>query len=443
MRILYVVHDFVPETMAGTEVATYKLARDLQTRYGYEVHIFCRGWDGRCTPYRERHEQLDGLHVRRIDFGNGDHPNHWRRHDAQIERAFQRALDEIKPDLVHIQHLLYLSTDLVALAKARGVPVVVSLHDFWFRCPAGTLLDHNEQICRRDPGVGCLSCVWPERPSRRRALLPWRQLNPLLIEAQRQGWPLPGTAGAILPELASWAEEFRAALLAADVLHSPSAFLKEQLVQFGIPQDRVVVVPNGFQYEPARLRPRQPGARLRLGLIGMHRLKGLHLLIDAFRELSQDAAELHVYGQPADPRYVAEQQRRAAGYNIHFEGAYRQEQVYDIFSRLDALVVPSIWYENCPIVIREAFATGTPVVAADLGGMAEAVRDGVDGLLFTAGDAASLRDRLRWLIEQPAALPAMRAAIVPPPTIEQATDALLALYRRCWQQAAADLVEMR
>lgn len=437
MRILQVVHDFVPETMAGTEVATYKLACDLRARYGYDVHVFCRGWDPHCPPYRERDEQLDGLHVRRIDFGTGDHPSHWRRHDQQIEQAFRRAVEQIEPDLVHIQHLIYLSTDLVAIAKSYGVPVVVSLHDFWFRCPAGTLLDHHEHVCGRAPGAECLSCLWPDRHGRRRKLIPWQQLNPLLLRARRWGLPLPGESGPIVASLERWADEFRAVLMLADGLHSPSVFLKDQLVAFGIPEQHVVVVPNGFSYDPARLRPKQPGTRLRLGLIGMHRLKGLHLLIDALRALPQAAAELHVYGQVADPRYAAEQQRRAAGYNIHFEGAYRQEQVYEIFSAIDVLVVPSIWYENCPIVIREAFATGTPVVAADIGGMAEAVRDGVDGLLFTAGDADSLRERLAWLIAHPAALPAMRAAITPPPTIEHATDALLALYERCWQRNAA------
>jgi glycosyltransferase involved in cell wall biosynthesis len=429
MRILQVIHDFVPETMAGAEINTHKLAVDLHARYGYEVHVFCRGWDLHCAPYRERDETLDGLHVRRVDFGEGGLPNRWRRHDEQLDAAFKRTLERVQPDLVHIQHFIYLSTNIVAIAKAYGVPVVVSLRNFWFRCPWGTLLYHDDSLCQRSPGVDCLSCLWPDRLGRRRKLIPWRQLNPALIRTYQQlGEPLPGATAQILPSLASWEDEFRAALLQADWLHSPSEFLKAQLVDFGIPAERIAVVTNGFRYDPAQVQPKSSAARLRLGMIGVHRLKGLHLLIEAMRGLPPEAAELRVYGQVSDPRYVEEQQRRAAGLPIEFCGAYRQDQLYDVFQSIDVLVVPSIWYENCPTVIREAHATGTPVLAADIGGMAEAVRDGVDGLLFRAGDAESLHAKLAWLCAHREVVPQLAQQIPPPLTVQQCTDQIVALY---------------
>lgn len=431
MRILQVIHDFVPETMAGAEINTHKLAVDLATRYGHEVHVFCRGWNLECEPYRERDEQLDGLQVRRVDFGRGVQPNRWRRHDERLDAAFRRTLERVQPDLVHIQHFIYLSTNIVAIAKAYGVPVVVSLRNFWFRCPWGTLLYHDDSLCTRTPGVDCLSCLWPDRLGRRRKLIPWQQLNPILIGAYQrfaQHAPLPPQAAEMLPSLASWEDEFRAALMQADWLHSPSEFLKTQLVDFGIPAERVAVVTNGFRYEAAQVRPKERARRLRLGMIGMHRLKGLHLLIEALHGLPLDQIELRVYGQVADPRYAAEQQRRAAGLPVEFCGTYRQDQIYDVFAAIDVLVVPSIWYENCPTVIREAHATGTPVLAADIGGMAEAVRDGVDGLLFAAGDADSLRAKLAWLCEHRDALPEMAQQIRPPLTVQQCTDAIVALY---------------
>jgi glycosyltransferase involved in cell wall biosynthesis len=439
VRILQVIHDFVPETLAGAEINTHKLAVDLHRRYGYEVHVFCRGWDLSCAPYRERDEILDGLQVRRVDFGAGGLPNRWRRHDDQLDAAFRRTLERVQPDLVHIQHLIYLSTNIVAIAREYGLPVLLSLRNFWFRCAWGTLLDHDDRLCGRDPGVGCLSCLWPDRQQRRRKVIPWRQLNPALIAAHEllgERAPLPQPVRPMLRSLATWEDEFRAALLSASHLHSPSQFLKQKLIEFGVPDEHVSVVSNGFRYDPARVRPKQPGRRLRFGMIGMHRLKGLHLLIEAFRELPQHAAELRVYGQVADPRYAAEQQRRAQGYNIRFCGIYAQEALYDVFSEIDVLVVPSIWYENCPTVIREAFATGTPVLASDIGGMAEAVEDGVNGLLFAAGDPVDLRRKLDWLIQHREALPAMARAIRPPLTVEQCTDGIVALYDQM-QEASA------
>jgi glycosyltransferase involved in cell wall biosynthesis/GT2 family glycosyltransferase len=431
MRILQVAHDFVPETMAGTEINTHKLAVDLRVRYGYELHVFCRGWDLQCEPYRERDEVLDGLQVRRVDFGRGAAGNRWQRHDPRLETAFRQTLERVRPDLVHIQHFLYLSTGIVAIAKSYGLPVVVSLRNLWFRCPQGTLLYYDDTLCDRQSGVGCLSCLWPDQLGRRRKIIPWRQLNPLMIEAyQRLGQYalLPQTVSRILPSLDAWADDFRATLLDADRLHSPSHFLKQKLIEFGLPPEHVIVIPNGIDSHPERQLPKQPGPKLRFGVIGAHRLKGLHLAIEAFRRLPPDAGELRVYGQVADRRYLAAQERRASGRNITFCGTYRQDQVYEVFSTLDVLIVPSIWYENSPTVIREAFATGTPVVAANIGGMAEAVRDGVDGLLFAAGDVESLHSKLQWLIAHPESVPAMAQQINRQPTAQECTDAMVELY---------------
>jgi glycosyltransferase involved in cell wall biosynthesis len=433
VRILQVVHDFVPETMAGTEINTHKLALDLHARYGHEVHVFCRGWDLACEPYRERDEWVGPLRVRRVDFGAGGPRNRWRRHDESLEAALRHMIEAVRPQLVHVQHFIYLSTAVVAIAKEYGVPVVSSLRNFWFRCPLGTLLYHDDSPCQRSPGTGCLSCLWPDQAGRRRKLIPWRQLNPLLIEAyERFGEhaPLPPQAADILSSLTTWGEEFRAALLSADRLHSPSRFLKGQLIGFGVPAERVAVVVNGADYDPARVRAKRRGARLRVGMMGMHRIKGLHVLIEAFRGLPGDAAELRIYGQVPDQQYVAAQRRRAEGCNVTFSGTFDREQLYEVFAELDVLVVPSIWYENCPTVIGEAFATGTPVIASDIGGMAEAVRDGVNGLLFRAGDAASLRERLERLIAAPDLVATLAANIVPPLTVQQCTDGIVDVYEQ-------------
>src|SRR4029450_6516116 len=123
MRILQVVHDFVPETLAGTEVNTHKLSIDLQARYGHEVHVFCRGWNLQCEPYRERDEVLDGLHVRRVDFGRNGTINRWRRHDARVDAALRAMIEQVRPQLIHVQHFIYLTTDIIAVAKEYGVPV--------------------------------------------------------------------------------------------------------------------------------------------------------------------------------------------------------------------------------------------------------------------------------------------------------------------------------
>jgi glycosyltransferase involved in cell wall biosynthesis len=95
--------------------------------------------------------------------------------------------------------------------------------------------------------------------------------------------------------------------------------------------------------------------------------------------------------------------RAAAGDDprIAFAGPYGEEQASDVFAGMDALVVPSTWYENTPFVVLEAFAAGVPVLASDLGGLTEIVQDGVDGLLFRAGDAPSLQSAIERLCGEP------------------------------------------
>lgn len=443
-RVLQVVHDFVPETIAGAEVNTYKLATDLHSRHGYEVHVFCRGCDFECEQYRVRDEMLDGLHVRRVDFGRDGPRNRWRRHDPRVTSAFRRTLAEVRPAVVHFQHFMYLSTDLAAIAKEYGAAVVISLRNFWFRCPVGSLAYHDGSLCDRTVGLDCLPCLWPARDGRKRKVLPWKQLDPLISAGYRATGgrlTLVGTLAEMLPSLTTWESEFRAALLAADAIHSPSEFLKSKLVEFGVPTERVSVVPNGFVFDPSRTIAKRPAEKLRLTMIGTHPLKGLHVLVDAFSRLPQDRVALSVYGQVADAKYFEDQRRRATGLSVEFRGVYSQDQLYDVFADTDVLVVPSVWYENCPTVIREAFATGTPVVAADVGGMAEAIRDGTDGLLFHVGDADSLHRALNWLVDRPDEVTRLAAGITLPLTQQQCTDGIRAIYEIARRRGRADVRE--
>jgi GT2 family glycosyltransferase len=101
-----------------------------------------------------------------------------------------------------------------------------------------------------------------------------------------------------------------------------------------------------------------------------------------------------------------------------------------VLADLDVVVVPSIWIENAPFIIREAFAARVPVVASNLGGMAEMVRDGADGLLFPAGDASALAAALRRLLDEPQLLPALRAGIRRPMSIEEDAASLREIYVR-------------
>ena len=132
-------------------------------------------------------------------------------------------------------------------------------------------------------------------------------------------------------------------------------------------------------------------------------MKGVHLLVEAFQALPQ--AELRIYGgEAAYAPYPDEKRFRSQLANsarIRCMGRYEQHELGRILAEVDVVVVPSIWYENAPLVIREAFLAHTPVITADFGGMREWVADGVNGLLFEPRNIDDLRQKMMRFITEP------------------------------------------
>jgi glycosyltransferase involved in cell wall biosynthesis len=181
--------------------------------------------------------------------------------------------------------------------------------------------------------------------------------------------------------------------------------------------------------------PRRPpdAVQLRLAYIGqISPHKGVHVLIDAVRQCPQPAIELVIHGDlTRDEPYAERLRKRATGdRRIHFAGPIARQDLNGLFQRVDVLVVPSIWYENSPMVIHEARSAGLPVIASGMGGMLELVRDEVDGLLAEPGSAESLARQLRRLIGDGSLLDRLREGVRRPTTIEEETKALIDVYKQ-------------
>jgi glycosyltransferase involved in cell wall biosynthesis len=191
-------------------------------------------------------------------------------------------------------------------------------------------------------------------------------------------------------------------LSAMDLFIAPSRFLCDEMVAFGVDASRVVVSDYGFPACGARARSRPlTGGRLRLAFLGnLQPHKGLHVLVEAFRLQPSDSLSLEVWGSPEHaPAYVRELRRRDP--RVVFRGEFGPQERGRVLDEIDILVFPSIWYENSPLTIHEAFQAGIPVVASDLGGMAELVIPLRNGLTFRAGDATDLARQLGRLESEP------------------------------------------
>jgi glycosyltransferase involved in cell wall biosynthesis/GT2 family glycosyltransferase len=418
MKVLHAIHDFLPRHRAGSELYLFHLAREQARRH--EVQVLCAEYD----PTRE-HASLcarehEGLPVLEIvnNWTFGSFAESYR--SPAIDAALGRALDLSGADVLHVHNLLNLSFALPALARARGMATVATLHDYTLVCPSG-----GQRVHRAERHT-CLD-IDVERCARCFAQSPfYAQMAP----TQRRARPAP-VAPLEGAQVAERLADMRRATEAVDLFVAPSRALASDMQRFGLPPERVRVSDYGFAPLGAAPRTaRPPGAPLRIGFVGTlvwH--KGAHVLIQAARLLPPGAFELRLFGDTATfPDYVRDLRAAARGLPVAFEGGFAPAAAAEAYARMDVLVVPSLWPENSPLVIHEAFQAGLPVVAARTGGIPELLSDGVNGLLYAPSSASELAGALRTLIDEPARLARLAAARPAVKTIGQDAGEWEAVY---------------
>jgi glycosyltransferase involved in cell wall biosynthesis len=441
VRILHAIHDFLPRHQAGSEIYAFELARAQQA--AHDVTVLCADFD----PSRPHGSVVwrvhDGVPVAEV-------VNNWVC--ASFEDTYRpplvadrvaHVLRAIQPDVVHVHSLFNLSFDLPSMARARGAKVVATLHDYTLVCPSGGQRIHraDRHVCRTIDTDRCARCfresIFYTHMSVGRVVAATNRPGPLMTAARavRKWFPaLSGDvarAAARLPLMPVSRADVDARLAAArrvfddvDLFVAPSRSMAEEYQALGLPAARVRVSDYGFRGLAAPMAPSAPltsPAPLRIGFVGTlvwH--KGVHVLIDAVRGLPADAYELVIYGNPdVFPDYAAELRAQAAGLPVRFAGAVPRDRIADAYAGLDLLVVPSLWLENSPLVIHEAFMAGVPVVAARIGGIPDLVHDGRNGLLYDPEREPSLRALLADLIANPSRLRELAAAAPAVKSIEQ------------------------
>ena len=357
----------------------------------------------------------------RLSHWRGVNPNDVLRdyRNLHLEGWFEQVLDRVAPDAVHFFHLRQLGANLLDVVERRGVRAVVNLMDFWFLCPRFTLRTAQRALCS-GPDKDVSNCVQCEFPGLK-GVAPHDGPAELRSGQPHRMRALLDRKDALLDHLGR-----------ADAVVAPSRFLADMFARNGFAHEALHVVPYGL--EAGRVEPRavtRPRGPLRLGFCGvMSPWKAPGVLVDAVRQLD---TPLHVtlHGDVEEPMfadYISGVRARAAGDpRLEFAGAYDATETSDVFADLDALVVPSTWYENTPFVVLEAFAAGVPVLASDLGGLSEVVRDGENGLLFAPGEPAALAAAIRRLVDEPGLYAELRPA--PPADIAGNYDVFAPLYR--------------
>lgn len=413
MRILLTVHQFLPEFHAGTEILTFDTAQALLAR-GHDVSVFT-GFPARGGPddaHRFDRYTHDGIPVERF---HHDHaPMGGETNIAELEynnrffaAYFRDYLIRVKPDVVHFFHLQRLSASAIDVCHELGIPMALTPTDFWLVCPTNQLLLPNHALCSgpETNGVNCLRHVVAlTQPAPAKVFLNMvpDALVATMIRAL-EGGMLPRQKHASYARALSARHRFmKSRMNRVDRVAVPTRLMADMLARNGLSPAKTKFLPFGIKADGWSRKPTaSTGGRLRVGFIGtLYEHKGAHVLLEAVRSLSADLPiEVKIYGNTGDfPEYAARLHELAANDpRIALCGTFPYNRISSVFSSLDVLVVPSIWYENTPLVIYAAQACGCPVIASNLGGMSEAVTHEKNGLLFEPGNASDLAQAIRRL----------------------------------------------
>lgn len=460
-RVLLTVHKFFPEHRAGTEVLTLKVAQELRKR-GSEVLVVSANppdVDARHAGGPAESDYVyEGIPVHVVEEAlrlQGYTFKHEYYHPA-IKEHFGGLLTRFKPDLVHAFHCQNLSAGILAACDEKKIPFVLSLTDFWFVCPVVQLKRPDGAMCR-GPKAGasnCLTCYTPELfpPASQVKEAVEKKYSPLADQINRLAEPvkdacwsgicalycaskLPGAVQATVQRPA----ELRQFANRAKAIMVPTKLMRDIFAENGITPSLLQQVPFGLDTEPlVKHQSKTKSDLLRIGFIGtIFEHKGVDILLKAFQSLPRGSnAVLKIYGNtnqfPDYGKSIVELAGKESPMSdrIEFAGTFPNTQLGEVLSNLDVLVVPSRWYENTPLVIQSAFASKTPVIATDLGGMSELVKHNQNGLTFPLNDSAELAGLFKRLLNEPGLLQRLTANIKPERTTEEMVDDIQSVYER-------------
>jgi glycosyltransferase involved in cell wall biosynthesis len=405
-RVLIISHGHPDFSLGGGEISAHADWKELRRR-GVAAMLLARsaespGHTGASIFPRSQDGYEYLVHVPPVN-----HFRHSQPDGRVVYLHFREVLEEFRPTVIHFHHYVHLGLEFIREARkySPDVSIIVTLHEFLAICHAqGQMVKTSGMLCRKAAPLDCHGC-FPEIP----------------------------------PQDFFMRELFiKSFFNLADRFICPSEFLRQRYISWGLPAEKTVVIENGQPLTPPTEgeRPAETGCERRFAVIGqLSRLKGTLVLLEAARLLPRRVrarVRIEINGslQYAEASFKAELAKCLRGLEetVRLNGAYLPEHVAGIVRRNGWVIVPSIWWENSPVVIQEAFAAGRPVICSDIGGMAEKVKDGVTGFHFRVNNPADLAARIEECADRPEVWREMCSRLPRPPSVEETVDRLLELY---------------
>jgi glycosyltransferase involved in cell wall biosynthesis len=419
MRVLYLIHGHEQFSVGGAENAAFSLFRELQQQPEIETWILAAVHTSKGVLAHGELRSVEGTDREYLIGTSCDWLRFINPHIPSMKRSLQRLLDHIQPDVIHLQHYIHFGIDIIPLLQSLcpEAKFVVTLHEYQALCPHNgqMVTTHQLKLCERSTPLACSMC-----------------------------YPDQSTADLFLRH-----HYIKTILESCDALISPSRFLIDRYRSNGIDHPRFLMLENGlppsFDQSQHKLIDSSYSAELnRFGYFGQLNLyKGVLVLLKAVYVLQEQGIHvfrINIYGANLEHQPQEFQEEFKLLYEkvrdrVALRGSYRQNELERLMFENDWVVVPSIWWENSPVVIQEAFYYGRPVIGSDIGGTVEKI-DGHGGIKFTARSESSLAILLQKAIGNAGLHQALMQQIPKPTTAAVCAYTHIALYREVVSVAA-------
>jgi len=374
MKVLYLIHQFYPECHSGTEKFVFNTAYMTQQK-GIKVKVLTYGfYENSFFDRKEKNILIkefsyNGIPVMVFKHLNQPMDLHISLDDDSTFEFAKEFLEKEKPDLIHVGHSMRVH-QFVRAALELNIPYIMTLTDFFLICPKIILAPNQNSLCSG-----------PEKGSACKILCSEFD-NRFIIDRLELAKKILFTANAVI---------------------SPSVFLTRMFIK-EFEKLPIVVNHHGIDFGNIKTNKKvySTNTILNFGFAGTFIYhKGLHVLINAFNNINNGNARLIIYGK-GEPAYTSQIMELSNGNkNIEFRGSYNSDQLPAIYQEIDVIIFPSVWYENFPFVLQEAFASNVPVIGSNLGATADIVINNVNGFTFQPGNPEDLRKNIENLIENP------------------------------------------
>jgi glycosyltransferase involved in cell wall biosynthesis len=423
-KVLYVLHNHPGNAPGGAERYSYELYQAVRKAAEFSPILVSRVGPPQSADrgHKGTRFALAGKDPNEYYFHTGfDEFDRllWTARSKQMYiqdwRGFLRL---IKPDIVHFRHAMWLGYDMIRETRSTlpDVPIVYTLSEF------APICHHDGQMVK----VDTLELCYEASPRRCHQCFPKIPVQSFFLR-----------------------ERFiKSAFELIDMFIAPSDQLRRRYIEWGMPPEKIRHEPNGRVLVTPLPEPPDAGRRRRIGFIGQFtKFKGIDILLEAMKILERENAgvQLLLHGanlefQPADFQEKLAGLLEETSGSVRFNGRYEHSELPRLLSALDWVIVPSIWWENAPLVIEEAMMHRRPVICSDIGGMAEKVSDGVNGLQFRVGDPYSLADTIRRAANTPELWDQIRARIAVPRTMDDYLTTITAIYNGLLTRAVPNSV---